>query len=276
MKTLIDEHKVFFVHDIVDVDWKPSENNKAIDTRELDFEDQLNITLGLDPTLSVSTISPDSKNRTFGRGSWGVVMSGGRIVGGQESDAATVATGLKDRHLDERFTSTEAIDKAIERPYSGEKENSESYNELVLESPEVAGVYFKWRDDLPEVSEGVEISLKNDEVSGYGSWDNWWNTIQETIKTGAPLFMMESNNNIRMVYDLDISQRTFKVTPIYTPETLIDMPEIYKQHTDESSKAKAIGRVIDKVGHLLTEEERDKYKSVGEEDDNLSQLYSVY
>jgi len=276
VKTLIEKHKVYFVHDIVDSDWKPSENNKAIDTRELDFEDHLNIVLGLDPTLSVSTISPDSKNRTFGKKSWGIIMSGGRVVGGEENDAATVAMGLRDRHIDERFTSIDAIGDAIERPLAGGKENSVSYNELVLENPEVAGVYFKWTDDFPEVREDVDISLKNNEVAGYGSWDGWWDNCQKSIETGAPLFMMESDNNIRMVYDINISNRTFKVTPVYTPETLIDMPEIYLQHNEESDKNKAVSRVIDKVEHLLTGEKREKYEQGESGNNSLSQFYRVY
>lgn len=266
------KHGVFFVSDIVTADWKPSANNYAIDTRQLDFDDQLNIILGLEPTLSVSTLSLNSQNRTFGTGAWGVLLSGGRIIGGEETDAATVATGLRNRHIQKESRSIAAIDKAIERPWSGGKEGSTSYNELVVEQPEVAGVYFKIESsDIPHgMQEGMEIWLPEQ----YG--DAWWEQIGSIMKTGAPLFAIEQNSiAVRMVYDINLKDRTFKVTPSYAPENMTDMPGIYKQHIDEGHRRDAIGKVLDKVAHLLSEEDRalheqEKNKKAG---DNFINVY---
>lgn len=264
VKTLAGKHKVFFVHDIVVADWKPSANNRAINTKNLDFEDQLDIVLGLEPTLSVSTLSPDSKNRTFGDYSWGVLMSGGRVVGGQESDAATVAAGLRNRRIEKRFQTIEAIDKAIERPWGGGKKNSESYNELVLEKPEVAGVYFKWNDDLPAFEEGGDIFLLNSEKARY---DGWWKRLGQATRSGAPVFVIEQDNNVRLVHGIDLVARSFKVTPKYEPENLIDMPGIYQQHLGKEEKRKAVMRVFDKAAGLIPEEEQEKYRPDGSEND---------
>lgn len=272
LESLVKKHQVFFVSDIVDADWKPSENNQAVDTKKLNFDDQLNIILGLDPTIAVSTLSPDSKNRTFGKQSWGVLLSAGRVVGGSETDAASVVTGLRSRYIDKNQRSTAAIDKAIERPLGNGKIESESYNELVVERPEVAGVYFKWGRDWPEVREGETISLQNGKNASY---DGWWEQIASVMQTGAPIFMIEPGNNVRLVYDINSKARSFKVTPKYDPENLTDMPGVYKSHTTADSKKSAVTKVIDKVGHLLPENERSAYGQASDQSDSRSP-YNVY
>lgn len=271
---LIKKHQVFFVHDIIDADWKPSANNRAINTKNLDYEDQLDIVLGLDPTISVSTLSPDSKNRTFGKNSWGVFLAGGRILGGEESDAGTVGMDLRSRYIPEASRSAKAINRAIERPNGGGKKEG-SYNELVMERPEVAGVYFKWGSDyLPQIKEGTDISLK-EKINGSYLSDEWWETLENSMKTGAPIFVIDNDNNVRMVYDINIKARTIKVTPKYDPENFVDMPGIYKQHTDKSSKRAAITRVFDKVSHIIPEEERISHEKEKHESDGKF-FYSVH
>ena len=266
------KHNVFFVSDIVTADWKPSANNYVIDTKKLDFEDQLNIVLGFEPTIAVSTLSPDSPNRTFGTGAWGVLLAGGRIVGGAESDAGTVAKGLRSRYIDPRRRSVKAIDAAIERPWGGGKEASTSYNELVVEKPEVAGVYFKLEsEDIPQdMQQGKEITLPKN----YG--DMWWGQVGQIMKTGTPLFVIERNNNtVRMIYDVDLENRSFKMTPAYDPENLTNMPGVYKQHTDEAHRRDAVGKVFDKASHLLTEEEREQHEREKDKGD-ASNFINVY
>ncbi|GEM_PF-1733148 len=271
---LAKEHGVFFVHNIVVADWKPRVNNRAIDTKSLNFNDQLDIIRGLDPTLAVSTLSPDSKNKTFGRASRGILFSGGRIIGGDESDAGTVANGLKDRNIAEHHKSTEAISEAIERPSKGKKD-SESYNELVMENPEIAGVYFKWNDNYPSLKDGEDTFLRNNEVAGYGEWDGWWKDTEEMMQSGAPVFVVESDNNIRLVYDINLKERSFKVTPQYKPETMTDMPGIYQQHLGKEEKRKAAMRVFDKAIGLIPEDEQNKYMPDGTEKD-AQNLHNIH
>ena len=267
------KHGVFFVSDIVTADWKPSANNQAINTKELDFEDQLNIMLGLEPTISVSTLSPDSKNRTFGNGAMGVLLSGGRIVGGEETDAGTVATGLRSRYIDKRHRTVEAIDKAIERPWGGGKEDSTSYNELVVEQPEVAGIYFKM-----EAAELEQYTNEHGEITppkNYG--DAWWEErIGAMRKTGVPIFVIEKDtNNVRLVHDIDIKKKTFKVTPKYDPENIVNMPGIYQQHLDTEHRRASVTQVFDKAAHMLSEEERLQHEREKDKGDS-SNFINVY
>ncbi len=271
IKNLIAEHKVFFVHDIVDAEWKPSANNRAVDTRKLDFNDQLDILHGLDPTISVSTLHEGSKQETFGGGSWGVFLSGGRVLGGEQSDAATVAYGLKDRRLcSSESAKTESIEKAISR--NGKSMEASSYNELIIENPEIAGVYVKWDDSMPELVKNQEVFLKNNERSGY---DRWWKTLGNVMKRGMPIFILDrEKNKTRMMYDINVKERSFKVTPEYDPENFSNMPGIYQQHLGKDEKRKAVMRVFDKATGLISEDEKEKYTPDGTEQDGRG-LYNI-
>lgn len=275
VSSLVKKHGVFFCHDIVDADWKPSANNKAIDTTKLDFNDQLDILHGLDPTISVSTLHKGSKQRTFGKGSWGVFLSGGRVLGGEESDAGTVARGLRDRKFwNSESETTESIENAITRKnfekYEGNHLESSSYNELVVENPEIAGVYVKWDDEEPVLVENNDIYLKNGENIKY---DRWWESLSGVMKRGIPLFVLNrENNTVRLMYDVDVKNRSFRVTPEYNPENLIDMPGIYKQHTGKEEKRKSVMRVFDKALGIIPEEERNEYIPDGTENKNSNYI----
>lgn len=250
------KHNVFFVSDIITAG-QASANNRAVRTEGMDFDEQLDIVLGLEPTIAVSTLSPDSKNRTFGRGAWGVLISGGRITGGEPGDAGSWATGLRSRVFHSKESTTvKGIDEAIEGRYDG-KMGDGGYNELAVEQPEVAGVYFKLETkDLPEdLQTGKNITLPRQ----FG--DAWWEQIGKVMNTGAPMFVIERDNNtVRMVYDIDMEKRSFKVTPTYAPENVVNMPGIYKQHLDAQHKRVSITKIFDKTAHLLTEEERAQHE----------------
>lgn len=268
VKNLIQKHNVFFIHDILLMEEnRPSGNNNTLDTKSLTYKDQLNIVLGLDPTISVSTISPDSKNKTFANGGFSVLFSGGRVVGGESADAGTVAYGLRDRRISESSRTTEAISGAIDRVYypgaQADKINSESYNELVLEQPEVAGVCFAWPGrETPEFNPEEPLVLQNEK--GGRSYDRFWKILQESVSTGAPIFMREDNNNMRHVYDIDFTNRSFKVTPQYKPEMMTDLPGIYQQHLSPDARARAIREVLEKAPQIVPEEE----KKLAEENPN--------
>src|SRR3989344_7764252 len=113
-------HGAFFVHDIVVADWKPSANNKSINTQNLNWGDQFDILDGLAPTISASTVRQGTKETTFSRSSWGVFLSGGRVLGGGQGDVGTVATGLHSRSVATHMATTQAIEKAILRTSGGE------------------------------------------------------------------------------------------------------------------------------------------------------------
>jgi len=246
-------HNTYFVHDIIDAEWKPSANNRAINTKNLTWNDQLDILIGLHPSISVSTIDQGSAHRTFGgEGSWGAFISGGRVLGGGRDDLGTVATGLRDRRfMSKKDTTTEAIEDAIKG------REGTHYNELVVEQPEVAGVYCRWSKKMPPLTE--ETSLQNGNGVRY---DSWWASMQDVMDRNIPIFVIDTNNQTHLIHDIDIKKRTFKVARSLTPEDIQNMPGIYKQHIGFDAEKAAVGRVFDSVLHLLTDEEKSKFTPV--------------
>lgn len=279
IKNLTKKHGVFFVHDVVDGEWKPSANNRSINTKQLDFNNQLDILHGLEPTISTSTLHEDSRQNTFGEYSFGVLLSGGRVLGGDKSDAGSVAIDRKNRYISKEKRTPEAIENAILRKtFASEKEDAKGntdYNELVVENPEIAGVCVKWSEEWSEgvsLIEGDEIYLKN---KGGIRYDEWWNKISNIMKRGMPIFILSRDSNtVRMMYDIDVKNNSFKVTPQYSPEDFANMPGIYQQHLGKDEKRKAVMRVFDKAVGLLTEEEKNAYVPDGTEKDGRG-LYNV-
>lgn len=274
---LAKEHGVFFVSSIVDNEEKPSQNNRAINTKKLNFNDQLDILHGLDPTIAASTLHMGTKQKTFGDGSWGVFISGGRVLGGERSDAGSEVYGLRDRRISKNSRTTKAIENAILRKLwsedSSRYEDSTSYNELVVENPEIAGVYVTWDNSFPNLNQET-IKLEN--VKGGVRYDRWWKNLQDVMKRGLPLFVLNrENNTVRMMYDIDVENKSFKVTPEYDPENIANMPGTYQQHLGKEEKRKAVMRVFDKVTGLISEEERNLYAPDGTENDGRG-LYNVH
>lgn len=246
-------HKCFLVHDIIDAEWKPSANNQAIDTKQLSFEDQLDIVLGFEPTIAASSLRKgDPQDDTFADGmSWGVFLSGGRTLGGYRGDLGTRATGLRERHVSKELCSIEAIDEAITSPEKAR------YNELVIEKPEVAGVYIKWTDVMPPLSE--MMSVQN---GGGVRYDKVWEKLQLSAEKNIPIFVLTPENQVYMISDIDVQGRTFRVAKAeMQPEDMMNLPGVYQQHLGETEKRTIAMRQIDKVRHLLPSEEASEIET---------------
>ena len=240
-------HQCFVVHDIVDAEWKPSANNQAVDTKQLSFDDQLDIVLGFEPTIAASSLREGNpQDDTFSeKGGWGVFLRGGRTLGGYRSDLGTRATGLRERYVPEQFRGIEAIDEAITSP------EKTRYNELVIEKPEVAGVYIKWTDVMPKLSE--TMSIQNGDRVGY---DLFWEKLKATAEKNIPIFVLTPENRAYMISGIDVERRTFRVAKAeMQPEDMTNLPGIYQQHLGETEKRTVAMRQIDKVQHLLSSEE---------------------
>jgi len=285
LSKLAEKHEVFFVHDIFhDSEARPSANNRVIDTKNLDVNAQLDILLGLEPTISASTLHEGSKQKTYAdNGFLGVLLSQGRILGGDNVDAGTVAVGLKERLFTrESDTAVESIDNAIRRKSFADDirdpVDATGYNELIIENPEVAGVYIKWDEDLPDLVENQDIVLSK--MIGYKkdheAYGRWWKQVSDVMDRGLPLFILDKNNNkVRLMYDIDIKNKSIKVTPEYGPKDINNMPGIYKQHLGQEEKRKAVMRVFDKVVNLIPEDDRDKFLPDGTEKD-VDGMYDVH
>ena len=111
---------------------------------------------------------------------------------------------------------------------------------------------------MPTLTE--ETSLQN---GGGIRYDRWWDRMQQVMDRDIPIFILDTNNEAHMIYDIDIEKRTFKVSPTINPEEVGEI--LGQQHRNADNEKAAVGRVFDSVSHLLTEEEKARFapESVG-------------
>ena len=98
------------------------------------WQTKVDILLGLQPTISTSTVSSGDKPVNM----WspmGVVLKEGNVIAAAHQDAATKMEGLKRRKTWEVTDIKKDIDRAISA------RSPKDYNELVVENPEVAAFY---------------------------------------------------------------------------------------------------------------------------------------
>jgi hypothetical protein len=151
---------VFFIHgmSLVGGLQQGSEyNNAFIKGNAAASKTKLELIIGLEPTLSCSTIRKgDTATRMAGRDKVGVILGRGRVLYGKEADAYTVAENSpfirRSKDASKEFNPLrsdiqqnpkESIKRAIEHKDEYGRD-MEGYNEFVVENPEVAGLFFDY------------------------------------------------------------------------------------------------------------------------------------
>jgi len=134
-----------------------SQNNTLIKTNEFSVEEKIKMILGVEPTISVSTINKE--NQTLARG-FGLILNEGQVLSAYAGDAGTLLDkGIYNRRSKyDRELETSVIQKDIENNLNfainhlqkrDQKTNSsvetmhQGWNELVIENPQVAGLFFQ-------------------------------------------------------------------------------------------------------------------------------------
>lgn len=186
-------------------------------------------------------------------------------MGGGRSDIGSVAVGLRDRRVSTNDASLDSIENAI----TG-RGDDEPYNELIVEQPEIAGVYCRIPSGIPLTE---NISLQNGNGVRY---DSWWGKLQNVMNRNVPIFVLTSDNKTHLLYDIDPEKRTFKVAGEVNPEDIVDMPGIYKQHLGKNEKKAAVGRVFDSVSHLLTDKEKTEFVPDSTADNSNESPYQIH
>jgi hypothetical protein len=139
-------NNVFFVHTINE-DPRLRHNANSNISAEATFEDDIDILLSLEPSLSASTLKSGVDEEGKVSGLWsqsgGVLLSGGKISAAHEQDIGTLSQGIKSRYaFSDANKSAEKIDSVVNAPRRANPEDIGGYNELVVDNPEISG-YFK-------------------------------------------------------------------------------------------------------------------------------------
>ncbi len=237
--TLMKEKNCYFVHMMqVTKALDVSENNKSINTNKLTNVDKLDILYAANPTLSTSTLRPNTQDGTF-EGGFGVIFSQGEVISANQSDDGTIAKSLTEREIiGGAKNSKEDIDKAVDRPNGG---YGKSYNEIVLKEPEVAGGFMKidgeaYKNKISYEEESINYGSDGDEaVRKYGVLDltNEKNgavfdipfSVLLEMKSRGPVFLLDENNQMLLVTKIDEKAR--KLSFSLKSNTPADIAEVY-------------------------------------------------
>ncbi|KKU79310.1 MAG: hypothetical protein UY04_C0012G0022 [Parcubacteria group bacterium GW2011_GWA2_47_7] len=109
------------------------------------LEDDIDLLLSLEPSISTSSITPGLKTSLFQEefGNIGVIVGGGDIDGATHTDAGSISTGIKRRRIiGENDVSVEKIDEVI-----GQRKDGDGYNEIVVNNPKVFGIFKSVQED---------------------------------------------------------------------------------------------------------------------------------
>jgi len=142
-------NNVFFVHTIAEnVQYRHNENSNI--SAETNFDDDLDIILSLEPSLSVSSVNPGKDTKGNVSGLWslrgGVLLGGGQISEAHFGDAGSISQAVKKRMsagAEKKDFTVDLIDDVAK--YRGHQGFSGmplgGYNEFVVDNPEVFGYF---------------------------------------------------------------------------------------------------------------------------------------
>ena len=151
------EKEVLFVHTLpLRSDWMASTsgNNPNLDTENMTSIDKAGVVLGIEPTLSVSTISTSGEDAERGFVTMyrmGLIIGEGTALSAYGSDASTYADNpfMRRSKYDKTLKSgvqdrfSENLSRAIkkESDETTSRPESQRWNEIVIENPKVSGIF---------------------------------------------------------------------------------------------------------------------------------------
>jgi len=227
-------NNAFIVHKIVERDELRHNANSNVSGKTT-YEDDVDILLALEPSVSASSATPGEKTKLW-PGASGFLLGGGQIGEASSHDAGTHGEGIKKRGREN--SSIEAIDDVVGRKDKGSRQQHEKdyerfgqniMNEVVVNNPEVFGFFQNaevdesgrfWAYDL----DTREQSEKVGKEYGYrellkGNVNNYRQRFSVANERGIPLFIMTED---RKVYEcLGVNDDgTVEVGKQITPEEI--------------------------------------------------------
>ena len=139
-------NNVFFVHTINEHPVLRHNENSNV-SKEATFEDDLDILLALEPSISASSVSSGVDEDGMVSGLWsksgGVLIGRGHISAASIRDMGTVSQGIQNRKVFGEMggKSTEEIDLVIQNANRVHPNEIGGYNEIVINNPEVSGYF---------------------------------------------------------------------------------------------------------------------------------------
>lgn len=192
-------NKAFLVHTLTTHE-KLRHNANSNITNRATFEDDIDLLLSLEPSISTSSITPGIKTSLFQEefSNMGVILGGGDIEGASSCDADSKSTGIKRRRIiGDRGVSVDKIDETI-----GQRTGS-GYNEIVVNNPKVFGVF-----------KSVEIDESGKMIGSPKAFEQY---IGTATQKGVPPYIMTPDRRLFEFVSID-DNGTVTVGNEITPE----------------------------------------------------------
>jgi hypothetical protein len=182
-QTLI-RNNAFIVHTFLLNEQLRHNANSNISSRAT-IEDDIDILLSLEPSISTSSVVPGSEHGLWNE-NIGVVIGGGDIRGGAQTDDQTQVGGIKERNG--TISSSEEIDKIVS------DKGARGYNELVVNNPKVFG-FFK-NVGVDEAGRMIGFDASDSDSENAERKDDFMKYINIAKQKGMPLLIMTPDRHL--------------------------------------------------------------------------------
>lgn len=177
-------NNAFIVHTfLLDERFRHNENSNI--SQRATLEDDIDILLSLEPSISSSSVVPGSRQGLWG-GQIGVVLGGGDIRGVAQTDAGTRTGGIKMRNG--KISDSKEIDEKVS------DKSERGYNELVVNNPEVFGFFQNVQID--ESGRLIGFEDTGSEQDNKKSKANFMKYIDLAFKKGMPPLIMTPDRKL--------------------------------------------------------------------------------
>lgn len=125
-------------------------NNQTFEARDMSVEDKIKLLMSFEPTISASAVGVDQTlEDSKAMYPFGVILNGGQVLAAHDEDALTLATGLYSRKTKRNVPGEFRVGSTIQENISENIDkamNNSTYNELVVENPQIAGFFVNLDD----------------------------------------------------------------------------------------------------------------------------------
>lgn len=220
LEHVMKRNNVFVVHKIEEREELRHNVNSNVSS-ETTYEDDIDIMLAFEPSISASSFTPGEKTKLW-PGASGFLLGGGQIGEAGSTDIGTHGEGIKKRGG--KNSSIEEIDKVVGRKDKFSKQDyeisgSHTMNEVVVNNAEIFGFFQNaemdkdgkfWAYDINTIEAQSKDMLKNS-ISRYRE------RFATANSRGIPLYVMTPDRNVYECLSVN-DDGTIEVGKQLTPE----------------------------------------------------------